>query len=389
MGHTRMKTPVGHLKRRYGGLTETFIYAYLSNAQRVRPFVLTDVACNQTSFPMACSYLLEAHEMEALERRMGAQFAPFVQAFFREMDYPNCFERLIREKGIELLHAHFGDAGRRSLRLKRKLGIPLVTTFYGIDASKWLWAPEMREAHRRLFREGDLFLVLGEDMARRLRAAGCPAERMRVQHLGIDVERIACRPRTWPGHGGGIVLLYCGRLVKKKGIRYALEAFAQLAGKWKALEFRIVGEGPLRPAVERAVRRMNLQDRVALRGALSHSETLCEMQDAHLFILPSVTAPDGDMEGTPTVLLEAQASGLPVVSTYHADIPEVVVTGQTGFLVPEYDAQALADRLDYLLEHPDVWADMGQAGRRHVERHYNIHREVAKLEAIYRDLIGI
>jgi colanic acid/amylovoran biosynthesis glycosyltransferase len=247
----------------------------------------------------------------------------------------------------------------------------------------------MRGAFKRLFREGDLFLALGRDMADRLRAAGCPEEKVRIQHLAVDVERIAFRPRQWPGDGERVVVLYCGRLVEKKGILCALEAFARLAGRWKDLEFRVVGGGPLRPAVEQAVRRMDLQDRVVLRGALPHAEAMKEMRDAHLFILPSLTAPDGDMEGTPTVLMEAQASGLPVVSTHHADIPEVALDGETGFLVPERDSQALAERLGHLLRHPDIWPDFGRAGRRHVEQRYNIHREAPKLEALYAGLIGV
>ncbi len=384
-----MNATVGHLKVHYLALTETFIYGYLAHARRFNPLVLTDVARNLSLFPIDCSYLITQGEVEALRQDMGARSGPFLRVFLGTLDYPNCFERFIRERGIGLLHAHFGVAGCRAVRLKRRVGVPLVTTFYGVDAAKWLSAPEMRGAFERLFEEGDLFLALGKDMVGRLRAAGCPEEKVRIQHLGVDVEQIAFHPRRWPEDGGKVVLLYCGRLVEKKGILYALEAFARLAGRWKNLEFRVVGDGPLRPAVEQAVRRMGLQDRVVLRGALPHAEAMKEMRDAHLFILPSLTAPDGDMEGTPTVLMEAQASGLPVVSTRHADIPEVVLDGESGFLVPERDSRALADCLDCLLKHPDVWPDFGQAGRRHVEQHYNIHREVLKLETIYSDLTGM
>ncbi len=382
-----MKATVGHLKINYLALTETFIYAYLMNARRFDPLVLTDVACNLSLFPIACSYLITQKEIEELRRSMGARSVPFLRVFMDTLDYPNCFERFIREQGIGLLHAHFGVAGCRAVRLKRRVGIPLVTTFYGVDASRHLRAPEKQEALRRLFREGDLFLALGGDMVGRLRAAGCPEEKIRIQRLGVDVEQIAFRPRQWPEDDRRVVLLYCGRLVEKKGILYALEAFARLADRWKNLEFRIVGGGLLRPAVERAVRRMNLQDRVVLRGVLPHAEALKEMQNAHLFVLPSLTAPDGDMEGTPTVLLEAQASGMPVVSTYHADIPEVVLDGETGFLAPERDSRVLADRLSYLLENPDRWPEIGLAGRRHIERRYNIHREVQNLEKTYADLL--
>lgn len=382
-----MKATVGHLKIHYLALTETFIYGYLVNARRFDPLVLTDVARNLSLFPIDCSYLITQGEVEALRRGMGARSGPFLRVFLGALDYPNCFERFIRERDIGLLHAHFGVAGCRAVRLKRRVGVPLVTTFYGVDAAKWLSAPEMRRAFKRLFQEGDLFLALGKDMVGRLRAAGCPEEKIRIQRLGVDVEEIAFHPRRWPEDGKRVVLLYCGRLVEKKGILYALEAFARLADRWKDLEFRVVGGGPLRPDVEQAVWRMDLQDRVVLRGALPHAEAMKEMRDAHLFILPSLTAPDGDMEGTPTVLMEAQASGLPVVSTHHADIPEVVLDGESGFLVPERDSRALTDRLSHLLETPDRWPEIGLAGRGHIERRYNIHREAQKLEDIYADLL--
>lgn len=382
-----MKATVGHLKIHYLEMTETFIYGYLMNARRFDPLVLTDVARNLSSFPTACSYLITQGEVEALRRGMGERSGPYLRVFLRTLDYPNCFERLIRERGIGLLHAHFGAAGCRAVRLKRRVGVPLVTTFYGVDAARWLSAPEMRGAFGRLFREGDLFLTLGKDMAGRLRAAGCPEEKIRTQRLGVDVEQITFRPRRWPEDGGRVVLLYCGRLVEKKGILHALEAFARLADRWKNLEFRVVGDGPLRRAVERAILRASLWDRVVMRGALPHAETLREMQKAHLFVLPSLTASDGDMEGTPTVLMEAQASGMPVVSTFHADIPEVVLDGESGFLVPERDSRVLADRLSHLLKNPDLWPEIGQAGRRHIERRYNIHREAQNLEEIYAALL--
>ncbi len=379
---------VGHVKKNYLVLTQRSIHTYLANASRFNHVVLTDIAQNLDSFPIACSFLIEKSEIEKMKAEMGPQFAPFIQRFFKELDYPNCFERYIRENGIPLLHAHFGANGYYALNLKRRLGIPLITTFYGLDASKMLRPPKFLKAVQSLFQEGDLFLALGEDMARRLHDAGCPVGKICVQHVGADLERIPFRPRSWPGDGERVVLLYCGRLVEKKGISYALDAFGRLAAKWKGLEFRIVGAGPLWQAAERTVRQLNLQGRVVFRGALPHAETLQEMQNADLFLLPCVTAADGDMEGTPMVLIEAQASGMPVVSTFHADIPEVVIHGKTGFLVPERDSRALSDRLDHLLEHPDTWPDIGRAGRCHIENQYSIRSEVSKLEGIYADLIG-
>ena len=379
----KTSTVVGHLKPRYLNLTETFIYHYLSQAKRFKPLVMTDIALNLGLFPMACSYLIDQREIGDLRKRLGDRCEAFLEKFLTEMDYPNCFERLIREHKIGILHAHFGQAGYQALALKNRLGIPLITSFYGADASKWIAGGSKKLSP--LFREGDLFLVLGEDMKQRLLAQGCPEKKIRIQHLGVDLRQIPFHRRQWPETGKRIRLLYCGRLVEKKGILYAIEAFAHLAEEWKMLELHIIGEGPLQPVAERAVRHLNLGDRIAFRGGMSNEKVLSEMAKAHLFLLPTITAENGDMEGTPTVLLEAQASGMPVVSTTHADIPEVVQNGKTGFLAPERDSRALANHLHGLLESPQTWPDMGRAGRRHVDHNYNIRRQVPKLEKVYAE----
>jgi colanic acid/amylovoran biosynthesis glycosyltransferase len=128
---------------------------------------------------------------------------------------------------------------------------------------------------------------------------------------------------------------------------------------------------------------------VQLLGYQPHQCFLEELDRAHLFLAPSVTAGDGDTEGgAPTVLLEAQAAGLPVLATWHADIPEVVRDGETGFLVPERDSAALAEKLIYLAEHPELWPVLGAAGRRHMETNYNIRCETHKLENVYEELAG-
>jgi len=136
------------------------------------------------------------------------------------------------------------------------------------------------------------------------------------------------------------------------------------------------------------IKENNLSPYVYLLGYQSHYVFVEELGKAHIYIQPSVTAQNGDSEGgAPTTLLEAQAAGVPVLSTYHADIPEVVVDGKSGFLVPERDSNALAERLEYLIAHPEEWSTMGREGRRHVEMNYTIYKETENLENIYDALI--
>ena len=371
---------VGHLIRRYLRLTETFIQAYLTHAKMHRPQVFTDVLFPQTAGNTACTYLIDQQELNRMSQSD-------VRFFFSQLDFPNCFYRLFCEQEIEVLHTHFGSLGFRSLQLKEKLGVPLISSFYGIDASQMISSGQYDLAFSRLFDRADAVIALGSDMARRLCLAGCSERKIHVIHLGVDLKKISYQPRTMPGDDSPITLLYCGRLVKKKGIEDALYAFARVVDRYPNLVFRIVGDGPLRLSLLRRIREMDLSASVQVLGALPHRQVLMEMARAHLFVLPSKMAHNGDMEGTPTVLLEAQASGLPVLSTLHADIPEVVLDGETGFLVPEDDSNALAKKLTVLLDHPVWWSDFGRKGRAHVRQHYNIRKEIKKLESLYAAVI--
>jgi colanic acid/amylovoran biosynthesis glycosyltransferase len=123
-------------------------------------------------------------------------------------------------------------------------------------------------------------------------------------------------------------------------------------------------------------------------GPINQNECLKLYQEANIFILPSVTSDNEDQEGTPVVLMEAQAMGLPVISTFHSGIPEVVVEGKSGFLVPEKDVDALAEKLEGLIEHPEIWPEMGRYGRKFVEERYDIKKLNQQLVEIYQNLIS-
>jgi colanic acid/amylovoran biosynthesis glycosyltransferase len=178
-------------------------------------------------------------------------------------------------------------------------------------------------------------------------------------------------------------LLSVARLVPKKGIGIALRAFAAVCRDIDQLQYDIIGDGPLRSELTELARELAITDRVRFLGAQNNQSVQRAMLDADIFLAPSLTGPDGDEEGTPTVLIEASSSGLPVISTLHSGIPEVVLDGVSGYLVPEGDVSALASRIRYLIQNPDEWARLGHAGRRHVEDAFDIHALTRQLEAVY------
>src|SRR3972149_897016 len=153
------------------------------------------------------------------------------------------------------------------------------------------------------------------------------------------------------------------------------------------IEYIIIGEGPLRKNLENLLLEEGMNNNIKLLGRMNQSEIKYYMDNSDIFILSSVTALDGDTEGTPTVLMEAQACGLPVVSTRHSGIPEVVLDGKSGFLVPERDVDALSEKLDYLIRNPELWPEMGRYGRKFVEERYDIHKLNQRLVKIYEALL--
>jgi colanic acid/amylovoran biosynthesis glycosyltransferase len=170
---------------------------------------------------------------------------------------------------------------------------------------------------------------------------------------------------------------------------YALQAVKELWKTRQDFEFRLIGDDKLTDGRYSAriysyIREHRLQNCVRLLGFLNHADYLREMQRGDIFLHPSIVDDDGVSEGgAPTTILEAQALGMPVVSTYHCDIPNVTLPGESALLVPERDSNALAEALRRLLDDPEKRQKMGQAGRRHMERFHDIEREAPLLEERY------
>lgn len=372
---------VGHLVTPYLFSTGSWIHTQILHNPRYAAVVMTQGTENLDTFPFAAVHDLSAGRGPA--RRVAFTFSKYALGRFPAGPYG----AIARREGIALLHAHLGWEGARTVHLKRRLGIPFVTSFYGRDATVLPRKGYWRMLYRRLFAEGDLFLAEGAQMARTLEAIGAPADRIRVVHLGVDLERIPFAERR-PGDDGMVVGLIAASFREKKGISYALDAVARVAPRWPGLKLRIIGDGPMRSEIEARASRADLAGRVELLGSCAFPTYLDELRRAHFLMAPSVTASDGDSEGgAPVCLLDAQASGLPILATTHCDIPEATVPGKSALLAPERNAEALAAHLEQLLSHPEQWPAMGRAGRAHIEAEYDIRRQGARMAEVYDALL--
>jgi glycosyltransferase involved in cell wall biosynthesis len=296
-------------------------------------------------------------------------------------------EAALRAARPALIHAHFGTDGLLALPLARALGVPLITSLRGYDVTRSDGAllrsgrlSWMRYAlwKKRLQGGGALFLAVSDALRERAIARGYPEARTLTHYNGVDLDRF--QPDTAPREPG--LILHVGRLVEKKGTKVLIEAVAGIAGA----KLAIIGEGPLRAGLERQSR--ELGDRVRFLGALPSDEVARWMWRASVLAAPSVTATDGDAEGLPNVVVEAAASGLPVVGTRHSGIPEAVDDGTTGFLVPENDAGALAARLAELIGSESLRIEMGIAARQLAERRFSRQMLTERLESIYDEVAG-
>jgi colanic acid/amylovoran biosynthesis glycosyltransferase len=223
-----------------------------------------------------------------------------------------------------------------------------------------------------------------EALAVRLRDAGCPPDRITVHHTGIQLRDHAFRARTLPADRP-VRLVSVGRLVEKKGIADALEVVATLAREGRPVEYHVIGDGPLRGALEEQARGCP-RGVVTFHGALLPAEVRSALDRMDVLLAPHVTAADGDEEGIPNVLKEAMALGLPVVTTAHSGIPELVTDGRTGFVAPERDVAGLVRGTLALLDGTERWASITVAARAAVERGFDIDRLNDRLVGIYETL---
>ncbi|MCK5055723.1 MAG: glycosyltransferase [Candidatus Aminicenantes bacterium] len=278
---------------------------------------------------------------------------------------------LDKGNNFDIIHCHFGPNGNIGAFLK-ELGVrgKLLTTFYGYDLTSHI-LQEGTGVYKRLFAVGDLFLPICGYFKKKLTGYGCEIEKIRVHPVGIELEKYRFTSRTFQP-GSTINILHVGRLCEKKGFEYGIKAIGMLSRHHKNIHYLIVGDGPLREKLFSLAADLQVLEYVEFVGPVDQEELVALYERAHIFLLPSVTARDGDQEGTPTVLLEAQAVGLPVISTLHSGIPEIVAEGQPGFLIPEKDIEALRERLEYLITHPGVWPEMGRKGRAFIEKHFDI-----------------
>ena len=281
----------------------------------------------------------------------------------------------------EILFCHFGPMGRLAAILKYYglIDMKIVTSFHGYDISSYV-DQQGNNIYDVLFEKGDLFICVSCYFLDRIKKLGAPENKSYVVHTAIDCNKFQFKPRNITNKK--IIKLVCvGRMTEKKGHVYLIEAFSMLLKSSSNYQFELhlIGQGEEYENIIKLCEDFKIRDFVIFHGALQHHKVQECLEQSDIFVLPSTTAKNGDMEGIPGSIMEAMASGLPVVTTAHAGIPELVIDGENGLIANEKDAQDLYQKISQLIVNKDEWGKLTKNAREAVVRDFERGQETEKL----------
>jgi colanic acid/amylovoran biosynthesis glycosyltransferase len=312
---------------------------------------------------------------QGIVRRFGRKFVRTIlrQEWSREISLG--YERAFRRVRAEVVLAEYGTVGAEVLPACRRLGLPLVVYFRGYDATRKSVVEDHLSAYRELFAAAYGIVAVSHSIAGHLIRMGCPADKIVVSPSGVDTERFvgAVPERSDPQ------FITVGRMVEKKGPHLTLLAFARVLEDVPSARLLMIGEGELMAICRDVARGLSMEGAVTFLGAQSQHVVAPAMQVARALLLHSIVASSGDSEGTPNVILEAGAMGLPVVATRHAGIPDVVIEGETGLLVEERDVAGMVANILRLARDPALAGELGRNAAAHVRKYYTVDQSLDRL----------
>jgi colanic acid/amylovoran biosynthesis glycosyltransferase len=360
------------------------IYRQLRALRGVDTFVVTKEVQNAERFPFERIEIIPKRRTNLLvhgwlkfvERRPPIVYRGEYQTL----------DSLLERHGADLMHIYFGHTGVHLLPFIEQWDKPCVVSFHGADVAQ---KPEIKDYPaklRRLFKAVPLVFARSQSLVDRLVQLGCPPEKLRINRTGIPLNEFPFVDREPPRDGKWRVVQAC-RLIPKKGVATSLRAFAIFKKDNPGAEFFIAGKGPLQSELEMLAGGLGILRDVHFVGFLPQPKLLELYASSHLFLHPSEISPNQDQEGVPNSVLEAMATGLPVVATRHGGIPEAVDHGRTGFLVAEEDHVGLANAMQLITSSPASLKQMGEHAHAAVVERFGQDAQIDQLESFYEEAI--
>jgi colanic acid/amylovoran biosynthesis glycosyltransferase len=296
--------------------------------------------------------------------------------------------KMLRRRPADLMHVYFGHTGVHLLPFIQEWKHPSVVSFHGMDIQPRPEQDGYDEQMRELLQTVPLVLARSKSLFSALERWGCAPHKLRLNRTGIPLDEFPFAQRPMPADGAWR-FVQASRLVAKKGLRTAVRAFARYHADHTLAKLVIAGEGPLREELENLGTELGVRDALEFRGFLSQADLARLYAESHVFLHPSEMTSDKNQEGVPNSMLEAMATGLPVLATNHGGIPEAVTHERQGLLVAERDVDALHAAMHQLTADPEMCYLWGQAASKQVREEFEQSKAIAKLEDIYDEALAL
>ncbi|PHQ75638.1 MAG: glycosyl transferase family 1 [Marinobacter sp.] len=290
------------------------------------------------------------------------------------------FKRFLESNGIDAVLAEYGPTAVSVMEACRQAGVPLIAQFHGYDAYRESLLAELENSYRQLFHNAAAVVGVSTHMCEQLTRLGAHESKLFHNACGAEVSDEPASLQECAA-----TFLMVGRLVEKKAPFVSILAFAELLKQVPDARLEIIGDGPLKTPCAQLAKALSVDDRITFSGAQPHDYVLKAMKQASGFLQHSVRAPDGDMEGTPVGVLEAMGMSLPVVSTRHGGIRDIITEGETGLLVDEYDAKGMAAALIQVATKPEYAKRLGEQARARVLQNWTTEKSVERLWEIIQN----
>ncbi|MDO1501085.1 glycosyltransferase [Winogradskyella maritima] len=287
------------------------------------------------------------------------------------------FKEALKIHKAQVIITHFGPTAVKVLDVCQLLDLPLIAHFHGYDASMFRILEEYNNAYKEVFKYAHSIISVSNDMTEALIALGCPKNKIVYNPCTPDPDFLEIKPFYESNN-----ILAVGRFTEKKGPQTSVKAFASLCLKYPNAQLIMIGDGPEIMECRALVEGLGLENRILFKGALPKRDIMDWMSKSRAFIQHSVTAKNGDKEGTPVAILEAGLAGLPVISTRHAGIKDVVKHNETGLLCEENDLLAYTKNLDTIMASSRLAMELGQNAKNYIYNNFNRKNQLQKLEKL-------
>lgn len=295
----------------------------------------------------------------------------------------DAFARSLSREKVDCVLAEYGPAGVGVLNVCRTLSLPLLVHFHGYDASKYQILEQYKAEYKDMFNYASAVIVVSRTMQKKIEELGCPAEKIWYSPCGPHEMFLDIIPGL-----AQKLFISLGRFVDKKAHYYTILAFNEVLGVHPDARLVIAGDGMLLNTCINLVRTLKIEHAVSFPGVIPHDEFVHYLSVARAYVQHSITALDGDMEGTPVSVLEASAAGIPVISTRHAGIPDVIIDGETGLLVDEHDVAGMSKQMLKVLEDRNFAKKLGANGKLFVSENFSREKHLSIISRIVKDVIG-